>query len=104
VSATLRVTVVAGLVLVSTQLLLRQVRSHEIKVEDLFDAIVLAMGTVILPGAAGMTGKALGGSALPIFNAVEDRLALIVGGAMVIGATIQGTFRLFRRAWDGQRG
>ncbi|HEY2054119.1 MAG TPA: hypothetical protein VGH14_09320 [Solirubrobacterales bacterium] len=101
--ATLRVTVIVGMVLVFAQLSLRQIRSREVRLEDLFEAIVLALGPVVLPGAAEMIVKALGGDTLPIFNTAEDRLALIIGGAAVIAAITQVTLMALRRAWDGKR-
>jgi hypothetical protein len=90
-------------VLLIVYLVLRQTRSDGIQFPDFLDAVALALGPLVLPGAAEMIYKALGGDALPIFNGPEDRLALFVGGAAVIGGVAFGNFTALRRAWENKR-
>jgi hypothetical protein len=92
-----------GAALLVVNLLVRQFRSEGIQAPDIFEAVGVAGSPILLPGAIEMMFKAFGGEALPIFNRPEDRLALFIGGAVVLTAIAYGNFLAFGRAWKNQR-
>ena len=98
-----RILLGSGAALRVIHLAVRQFRSHGVRFTDLGEAVSLALTPIVLPGAAEMILKAFGGAALPIFNRPEDRLALIIGGAAVIGAIAYCNFLALERAWTNQR-
>jgi hypothetical protein len=82
---------------------MRLARSQGITGTDVVEAVGLAMMPSFVPGAIEMIIKAFGRPELPIFNAAEDRMALTIGGAMLIVTFIYCNVTAFRQAWTEKR-
>jgi RsiW-degrading membrane proteinase PrsW (M82 family) len=101
-SGPVQIAVVAGLVLLLVHVSLRRFGSRDVRVSELFQIVALAISPLLLPGATEMVFKALGRSALPIFNTDEDRLTLILGAAAVIAGIVEENIKALRESWDGR--
>ena len=101
-SGPVQIAVVAGLVLLLVHVSLRRFGSRDVRVSELFQIVALAISLLLLPGATEMVFKALGRSALPIFNTGEDRLTLILGAAAVIAGIVEENIKALGESWDGR--
>jgi RsiW-degrading membrane proteinase PrsW (M82 family) len=101
-SGPVQIAVAAGLVLLLVHVSLRRFGSREVRVSELFQIVALAISLLLLPGATEMVFRALGRSALPIFNTGEDRLTLILGAAAVIAGIVEENIKALRESWDGR--
>jgi hypothetical protein len=98
-----RAAIAVGIAIAVVHLILRQVRSGGIQFPDFLEAVGLAATPLVVPGAVEMIIEAFGTETLPIFNKAEDRVALILGGAILIGAVAYGDLVALHRAWKGKR-
>jgi RsiW-degrading membrane proteinase PrsW (M82 family) len=101
-SGPVQIAVVAGLVLLLVHVSLRRFGSRGVRASELFQIVVLAMSPSLLPGATEMVFRALGRSALPIFNTGEDRLTLILAAAALIAGVVEENIKALRESWDGR--
>jgi hypothetical protein len=102
-SDVLRAALAFGVLIPGAYLLIRAFRSRGITGSDVVEAVGLALTTLFVPGATEMIVKAFGRRELPIFNAAEDRMALTIGGAMLIVTFIYCNVTAFRQAWTEKR-
>jgi hypothetical protein len=98
-----RAALALGVLTASVYLLMRATRSRGITGGDVVDAVGLALTPSFLPGAIEMILKAFGRPELPIFNAPEDRIALTIGGAMLIAAFLYCNVTAIQQAWTNRR-
>ena len=98
--AAVRIALYSGIFLAVVYLVIRVGRSkRQLQGSDLCEAVGLALAPSPVPGAVMMIVKAFESETLPIFNGLEDRLALILGGAMLIGTFFYGSAIALRKAW-----
>jgi hypothetical protein len=102
-SDALRAALAAGFLLAAVYLLVRAIRSKGIIGSDVVEAVGLALTPLFIPGAIEMIVKAFGRATLPIFNNAEDRVALTVGGLILIAVFLYGNFVALRKAWTNKR-
>jgi hypothetical protein len=102
-SDVLRAALALGVLTSCAYLLMRVVRSQGITGSDVVEAVGLALTPSFVPGAIEMIVKAFGRPELPIFNAAEDRMALTIGGAMLIVTFFYCNIAAFRQAWTDKR-
>jgi hypothetical protein len=88
VSDATRVSLVAGFGLSLIYLGLRTIKHGGITwpFTDFLESVSLSVMPFPIPGAADMVVKAIGQEKLPIFDSLEDRVALGFGGALLIAA------------------
>lgn len=103
-SGGVRFALYGGLLLALIYFAIRMVRSKgNLQGRDLYEVVGLLLMPSLLPGAITMIIKALDSEDLPIFNSLEDRIALILGGAMLIAAFFYGLIAAMKRAWGPKR-
>lgn len=70
-----------------------------LSIDDLVSAVSIVAATLFVPGALDMISKAFSSDELPILNAAEQRVALIVGGSLLLLTAATTVFNYFRNAF-----
>jgi len=103
VSEAIRFAFIGGIVLGLGYAGIVVVRLRDLKGPELSQAVGLFLSTFPIPGAGEMIWKSISAGTLPIFNEIESRAALFLGGALLIGTFIYGLYAAFRHALTAQR-
>jgi hypothetical protein len=102
-SDAIRAAFLAGIILGLVYAVIVIVRLKDLKGQEMSEAVGLFLSTFPIPGAGEMMWKAIGSESLPIFNEIESRAALFLGGALLIGTFVYGLFAAFKHAITSQR-
>jgi hypothetical protein len=73
-------------------------RRREIKGSEISEALGLAITPFPIPGAVKMVYRAMASKPLPVFNNVENRVALVFGGSFLIVSFLYGLYAAVQRA------
>lgn len=100
-SASLRVALYVGLGLAVIALCARLWRYKGLNFPfgAFLECVGLAISPFPIPLLAEIAGKATQSKRLPIFNSPEQRVALFLGAAVLMGAVVTGAFAVLHRAF-----